>query len=82
MKFMLIALNVILVAAIGFLAWKYSSDPVAVASHTTSVPRTSTKVERKKSNAALIAAQKKAAQDSPSATEEKITAMVFINKFK
>ena len=60
MKLMLIALNVILVAAIGHPAWKYSSDPVAMSSHTTSVPRTSTKVERKRSNGSTKGKNKKA----------------------
>ena len=78
MKFMLIALNVILAAAIGHLVWKSTSDPVSISSKIPSVPHE--KVD-KKTNAAAISPAQKAVQESPAVMEQKITALVERNIF-
>ena len=82
MKFLLIALNVLLVAALAHLAWKYSSDPVEFPSKSNKpVPRTIV-IERKKGSA--NSARKKSALsviESPEAVEKKIEALEKRNVF-
>ena len=78
MKFMLIALNVLLAAAVAHLAWTYSSVPLEFASKTKNVQPS--KVEKKKSTS--VKPSEKAVMDSPEVTEQKITAMLERNIFK
>ena len=78
MKFMLIALNVLLVAAVAHLAWTYSSEPLEFAS--TSRKVTPAKIEKKK--AVKVKATEKAVMESPEVTEQKIAAMLERNIFK
>ena len=81
MKFMLIALNVFLAAAVAHLAWKTSSDPVSFSSETQIVP--SSKVEKKKSNVNANSDKKKTVVlDSPELTEKRITAVLEHNIFE
>ena len=79
MKFMLIALNVFLVAAVAHLAWTYSSEPLEFAS--TSKKFTPAKLERKKA-AATVKRVEKNPLDSPEVTEQKIAAVLDRNIFK
>ena len=79
MKFMLIALNVILVAAVAHLAWTYSSEPLTFAS--TSKKFSPSKLERKRA-AATVKRVEKNPLDSPEVTEQKITAVLDRNIFK
>ena len=78
MKFLLISLNILLVAAVCHLAWTYSSDPLEFAS--TSRKITPAKVERKKPP--RVKASEKYVLDSPDVTEKKIAALVEHNIFK
>ena len=81
MKFLLIALNVLLVVALAHLAWKTTSDPVAFPSKTKkAVPNTV--IERKRGSA--NSTRKKSALsvvESPEAVEKKIEALVKRNVF-
>ena len=79
MKFMLIALNVILVAAVAHLAWTYSSEPLTFAS--TSKKFSPSKLERKRA-AATVKRVEKNPLDSPEVTEKKIAAVLDRNIFK
>jgi len=79
MKFMLIALNVFLVAAVAHLAWTYSSEPLEFAS--TSKKFSPAKLERKRA-AATVKRVEKNPMDSPEVTERKITALLDHNIFK
>ena len=56
MKFMLIALNVLLVAAVAHLAWTYSSEPLEFASTSKKIP--SAKLERKRASATVKRVEK------------------------
>ncbi len=78
MKFMLVFLNILLVAAVCHLAWKYSSDPLEFAS--TSRKITPAKIERKK--APRVKASEKYVVDSPEVTEKKIATLEEHNIFK
>ena len=78
MKFLLISLNILLVAAVCHLAWTYSSDPLEFAS--TSRKMSPAKVERKKSP--KVKASERYVGDSPEVTEKKIAALVEHNIFK
>ena len=78
MKFLLIALNLLLVAAIGHLAWTFSSKPMESPSQTPTVEHV--KVDKKKANVTLTPAQK-SLQESPAVVEQKIAAMVERNIF-
>ena len=78
MKFMLIALNVILAAAVAHLAWTYSSVPLEFAS--TSNKPAAAKIEKKK--AVKVKASEKYVLDSPDVTEKKIAAVLDRNIFK
>ena len=78
MKYLLIALNVFLLLAIGHLAWSYSSKPAESVSETPAVQHS--RVDKKKTNVTLSPARK-AVQDSPAVTEQKIAAMVERNIF-
>lgn len=79
MKFMLIALNVFLVAAVAHLAWTYSSEPLEFAS--TSKKFSPAKLERKKATATVKHVEKNPL-DSPEVTEQKIAAVLDRNIFK
>lgn len=79
MKFMLIALNVLLVAAVAHLAWTYSSEPLTFAS--TSKKFSPAKLERKRTTATVKRVEKNPL-DSPEVTEQKITAVLDRNIFK
>ena len=79
MKYMLIALNIFLVAAVAHLAWTYSSEPLEFAS--TSKKFSPAKLERKRA-AATVKRVKKDPLDSPEVTEQKITALLDHNIFK
>lgn len=79
MKFMLIALNVLLVAAVAHLAWTYSSEPLTFAS--TSKTFSPAKLERKRTTATVKRVEKNPL-DSPEVTEQKITAVLDRNIFK
>ena len=79
MKFMLIALNVLLAAAVAHLAWTYSSEPLTFAS--TSKKFSPAKLERKRA-AATVKRVEKNPLDSPEVTEQKITAVLDRNIFK
>lgn len=77
MKFLLISLNILLVAGVCHLAWTYSSDPIEFAS--TSRKMTPAKIERKK--APRVKASEKYVADSPEVTEKKIASVVEHNIF-
>ena len=77
MKYLLISLNVLLACALGYLVWKSTSDPVSFSSKTETVPRTM--VDKKKTPVSLT---RKATQESPALTEEKIAAVVSNNIFE
>ncbi len=79
MKLMLIALNVILVAAVAHLAWTYSSEPLTFAS--TSKKFTPAKLEHKRTTANVKRVEKNPL-DSPEVTEQKIAAVLENNIFK
>ena len=79
MKFMLIALNVFLVAAVAHLAWTYSSEPLEFAS--TSKKFSPAKLERKRT-AATVKRVEKNPMDSPEVTEQKIASVLERNIFK
>ena len=79
MKYMLIALNVFLVAAVAHLAWTYSSEPLEFAS--TSKKFSPAKLERKKATATVKHVEKNPL-DSPEVTEQKIAAVLDRNIFK
>lgn len=79
MKFMLIALNVLLVAAVAHLAWTYSSEPLTFAS--TSKKFSPAKLERKRTTATVKRVEKNPL-DSPEVTEKKIAAVLDRNIFK
>ncbi len=79
MKFMLIALNVLLVAAVAHLAWTYSSEPLSFAS--TSKKFSPAKLERKRATATVKRVEKNPL-DPPEVTEQKITALLDHNIFK
>ena len=79
MKFMLIALNVLLVAAVAHLAWTYSSEPLTFAS--TSKKFSPSKLERKRAIATVKRVEKHPL-DSPEVTEQKIAALMDHNIFK
>ena len=81
MKFLLIALNVLLVAALAHLAWKTTSDPVAFPSKSNK-PAPNTVIERKRGSAAST--RKKSALsvvESPEVVEKKIEALEKRNVF-
>jgi len=80
MKILLIALNILLVAAVGHLAWTYSADPVSFSFPSKTRKPVSVKVEKVKTARAKPAA--KAVLDSPEVTERKISALVEHNIFK
>ena len=79
MKFMLIALNVFLAAAVVHLAWMSSSDPVNFASLPKSVSHA--KVDKKKTSASTHSAKKIVVPDSPELTEKRIAALLERNIF-
>jgi len=78
MKFLLISLNILLVAAVCHLAWTYSSEPLEFPS--ISKKTTPSRIERKKTP--RVKASEKYVLDSPDVTEKKITALVEHNIFK
>ena len=78
MKFLLISLNILLVAGVCHLAWTYSSEPLEFAS--TSRKITPAKIERKK--APRVKASEKYVVDSPAVTEKKIAAVLEHNIFQ
>ena len=80
MKFMLIALNLLLAAAVAHLAWTYSSQPLEFAS-TSKKTVPAAKLEKSKKNASARHAEK-APLDSPDVTEKKIAAVLEHNIFK
>lgn len=81
MKFMLIALNVLLAAAVAHLAWKSSSDPVDFSSQMQVLPHS--KIDKKKTSAAANSDKKKTVVlDSPELTEKRIAAVLEHNIFE
>ena len=82
MKFMLISLNVLLVVAIAYLAWKYTSDPVAFPSKTKIAPRSVSEIVGKTASAKSTRKKNSmTVMESPEVTEQRINALVKRNVF-